>query len=364
VRDQFGNGIPGKQLAVTVAAGGGILAGLSATGVATLTTDAAGTATAPAWQLGKSARPQRLVASLVGGALLDSARATVQTSFDLDVRFVGTAPSAAVQQAFLDAAARIRGVITGDLPDVATGVLDVSECGVAGAPTINETIDDVVIYAHVGPIDGVGQILGQAGPCYARGTSTTLGLPFLGVMKFDEADLAAMVTNGTITDVMMHEMMHVLGFGSFYFGKLNLVSGFDTEAVAFLGANAARACREAGGTATCASTTPLEGNPAYGAGTRNSHLREATFDREVMTGFINGPVRPFSGITIGAFQDLGYAVNYDAKDTYSTLSALVADGPSASLSLQPGHEWETVLAPRMVVSADGRTRRRLVEVAP
>ncbi len=61
-------------------------------------------------------------------------------------------------------------------------------------------------------IDGVGGILGQAGP--------TLGI-FLpsyvyatdGVMEFDSADLLSMETAGNLFDVIVHEMAHVIGFG-------------------------------------------------------------------------------------------------------------------------------------------------------
>ena len=38
---------------------------------------------------------------------------------------------------------------------------------VAGTPAISETVDDLLIFADLQPIDGPGNIIGQAGPCLA-----------------------------------------------------------------------------------------------------------------------------------------------------------------------------------------------------
>ena len=42
---------------------------------------------------------------------------------------------------------------------------------------LDETVDDVLIFAEVSLIDGVGNILGQAGPCFARAVT---GFPVVG----------------------------------------------------------------------------------------------------------------------------------------------------------------------------------------
>ena len=91
---------------------------------------------------------------------------------------------------------------------------------------------------------------------------------------------------------------------------------------------------------------------------------ELTFAHELMTGFISGELRPISGMTIGAFHDMGYAVNYDAREGYSlgaTLSAM--DRVSTSLALGPAAaDWEEVLPVRVRISLDGRRRRAMREV--
>ena len=75
--------------------------------------------------------------------------------FTIQVRFLGglTTPQ---KNAFKTAADRWTKVIVGDLPDVMVG---------------GELIDDVLIEAQGVPIDGVGSILGQAGPTRLRPAS-------------------------------------------------------------------------------------------------------------------------------------------------------------------------------------------------
>ena len=56
-------------------------------------------------------------------------------------------------------------------------------------------------------------ILGQAGPTRLRPGSF---LPASGVMSFDSADLARMESDGSLVRVIIHEMGHVLGFGTIW----------------------------------------------------------------------------------------------------------------------------------------------------
>ena len=46
------------------------------------------------------------------------------------------------------------------------------------------------------------------------------------IMQFDTADLATMEANGSLVDVITHEMGHVLGFGTIW-TDLNLLTGAD-----------------------------------------------------------------------------------------------------------------------------------------
>src|SRR6185295_10517592 len=138
------------------------------------------------------------------------------SGFSIEVRFVGTAPSPAVQAAFTAAAHRLSQVITGALTQIdATQLSAATLCGDSTLPVIGSIVQNIVIYAKFGPIDGAGGVLGQSGPC---GIRTSTSLPFVGVMKFDSVDLAPAVASGSINAIVLHEMQHVLGFGTLWSG--------------------------------------------------------------------------------------------------------------------------------------------------
>jgi hypothetical protein len=177
-------------------------------------------------------------------------------------------------------------------------------------------VDDLRIWASVPAIDGVGNVLGQAGPCHVR-----LGVPFpiTGLLRLDAADIAAMEANGTLFDVVLHEMGHILGIGSLW----------DLSPWAFLqgvgvdpyhnGAQTVAAFNTAGGAGrTVGPKVPVENTG--GAGTVNSHWRESVHQHELMTGWISSLSNPLSIITIASLADFGYSVNMGAADAYSVFN--------------------------------------------
>ena len=246
---------------------------------------------------------------------------SVQTgSYKIDVRFVSTPPSAAIQSAFTAAANRWQQVITGDLPSISSGAIPAGSCGEAHFPAMNnETIDDIVIFAEVDSIDGPGKILGQAHPCYIRNADTTT---VIGYMRFDVADMQNMVNNGTIGDVVLHEMAHVLGFGtsSAWLRRITPAPPADTSQIRstdllFTGGAATTTFGAMGGSGNPPAENCALGVPTTcGGGTWIGHWRENTFKNELMTGYISGTGNPISRLTIAALQDLHYTVNFAAAD--------------------------------------------------
>lgn len=214
------------------------------------------------------------------------------SAYSIDVRYEGDAQ----YRSYFDAAAqRWAQVITGDLPDIQD-----SRFG---------RIDDLLIEASVVSIDGAGGILGQAGYTGLRSTGNG-GLPYRGIMQFDVADLAAMVRNGTLGSVILHEMGHVLGISESMFQIRGLTSNG-----AFVGTHAVQQYRQLS-TSAAASSVPLENDG--GAGTRGSHWEESIFNTELMTGYAeSAPPMPLSSLTIAVLQDLWYAVNYSAADVFA-----------------------------------------------
>lgn len=214
--------------------------------------------------------------------------------FDIVVSFSGglTASQMAI---FSVAEARIEAIITGDVPDVTLpgGVL----------------VDDLVIDASGVPIDGAGGVLGQAGPNMLRPVSN---LPITGTMRFDTADLAALEASGELTQVILHEMLHVIGIGTIWQLTGNL-TGAGTADPQFTGANATAEYNSI--FSNTDPSVPVENTG--GPGTADGHFRETVFDNELMTGFLNaGRPNPLSRITIGSLADIGYQVDLTQADAY------------------------------------------------
>jgi hypothetical protein len=53
-----------------------------------------------------------------------------------------------------------------------------------------------------------------------------------------------------------------------------------------------------------------------GPGTFGGHWREAIFGNELMTGYVDDHRDPLSTLTVAAFDDMGYTVNYSAAEAY------------------------------------------------
>jgi subtilisin-like proprotein convertase family protein len=222
-----------------------------------------------------------------------AAEAPPESNFKIDVVFKGGL-TPAQRSVFTLAAARWAEVIVGDLPS---------------GQVHGEVIDDLLIEAKGANIDGVHGTLGMAGPTFVR--SDTL-LPITGVMTFDSSDLANMEADGSLEDVIIHEMGHVLGLGTMW-EDMNLVEGVNTPDWRYTGA---KATQEYGALRNQGSTdVPVETDG--GEGTAGGHWDEETFRNELMTGFVNGANNPLSRVTAACLEDMGYEVNYAAADGYA-----------------------------------------------
>lgn len=348
VQDAAGHPLPNQTVSFAVTDGGGVLDGSSGT------SDANGTVTLPGWHLGKLAVPQKVQATL--GSITKDISATVTTNYRIDVRFFGASMTPAQQALFANAAARISGIVTGDLQDAQASNQDLSICGITGQPPLNEIIDDVIIFASISPIDGSGKILARAGPCLTRQNN---GLTAVGTMQFDSDDIATLTGGGSLQEVITHEMMHVLGYGVFWNTntppRALLDSITDRTNPRYLGTQARQGCVAVGGTVTCATNIPVEGPCPSGCdGTAFSHWRESTFDTELMTGFIDASPNPLSVMTIGSVADLGYVVNSAAADTY-----LIPGGQiraSNLLAADSRGPWEAPMPHGLYILENGKAR--------
>jgi hypothetical protein len=239
--------------------------------------------------------------------------------YDIELVFINHG-TPAQDSAFIEAAAIWSRIITSDINDVnfAADPVAANECH-DGQPRVDDVVDDLRIFVDIVDIDGPGGTLARAGPCLVRGLSE---LAILGTMEFDSGDMATLTSQGGLLPVVLHEMGHVLGFGTVW-DRLDLLrepslpsnQGADTH---FAGPRAIAAFDAAGGGSvyTLGAKVPVENVAREGSG--DSHWRETVLGEEIMTPFYNGGRNnPLSAITIQSLGDLGYKVDVSRAEPFS-----------------------------------------------
>ncbi len=229
--------------------------------------------------------------------------------FQIDLAITGL--TASQRRIFEQAANRWEQVIIGDLPD---------------ANYNGRAVDDLLITARGVSIDGRGGVLGRANPDRFRSGSS---IPYHGVMEFDTADLASLEANGTLFNVILHEMGHVLGIGTLW-SRLGLIQGSGGSNPRFTGSRALAQYNAIFG--TNANGVPVENSG--NTGTRDFHWRESILNTELLTGSIEaaGVPMPLSRVTVASLADLGYRVNLSAADSFQPRRANPASSGNAATS--------------------------------
>ena len=175
----------------------------------------------------------------------------------------------------------------------------------------------VTINATIGPDDGIGGTLAYAGPTYVWNQQYTNGyvISAEGDIFFDSADLPQLENNGSFSDVILHEMAHVLGFGTLWEANGVYITGSGQ----YTGANALSAWQtEFNQPNATYIPVELEGGPGtaeghwnenYGGGGFTGIVNSAQDDitSELMTGWLNAPSF-ISNTTLMSFADIGYKV--------------------------------------------------------
>jgi hypothetical protein len=216
-------------------------------------------------------------------------------AFTLNVNFASGSTFTTSQQNIINSAANYwESVITGYQPGTSFG---------AG----------IIVEADNPYIDGVGDTLGSAGP-----TSTYQDASYwftsTGSMRFDSADINDLENAGTLYDVIVHELAHIIGFGTLWDDN-NLYTNGTGQ---YTGAAALAAYKAEFNSAAAFVPVELGG----GSGTANGHWDEQDDGYgpdtqpmgkyELMTGWLNSPGSYISNTTIASFIDLGYTVNLAA----------------------------------------------------
>lgn len=209
----------------------------------------------------------------------------------------------------------------------------------------------VVVDAGVLAIDGGGGTLAQAAPTTGIVDNSGFFLAQSGILQFDSADINALTAQGSLQDIIIHELGHVLGFGTVW--ELNGVYDPATSSATSVGEYAGSF-----GLATYnqefglnENFIPIENNG--GPGTADAHFDEEFFgvalnnnstvapgtrfgpnQAEILTGFFNASLgTTFSDTTLATFQDIGFNVDFAALEEFNNPSAVPEPGSVAALTM-------------------------------
>ncbi|HVG49203.1 MAG TPA: leishmanolysin-related zinc metalloendopeptidase [Rubellimicrobium sp.] len=219
----------------------------------------------------------------------------VHSDFNITISFEGTWTQS-LQSRFVLAAEYLSALIQGDVPD-------------------QGSVDDIVISATLADIDGVGNVLGQAGPMSWRSGSF---VPSQGQMEFDTADAAEFDSLGLFDDIVIHEMLHTLGFGTVW-SMMGLTAGQVSSGTStFVGANATLAFQKLFPTLASSHPGGIPIETDGGPGTAGGHWDDDTFGNELMTGYVDGK-NYISAMTVAALEDMGYNTVFDQSNPTASL---------------------------------------------
>lgn len=246
-----------------------------------------------------------------------------EKGFDVVFRVIEGSGGPEGVTALAEAEAKLESLIFADLPNESfSGPV----CAIGGAPaaaTIDEEIDDLLVLVRFRNIDGLGGAGASGNPCLIRdGPGPTL----VGIIDLDLAEWE-ILTEQFRRDFILHETVHVMGLVP---NLLNLwgclaqpSTGPPNTRVAdshFSCPNARSAFELVGGSRYTGASVPLENGATrpLTAQTLNHHWRKSVFGAELMTGwFSSGGKAPFSRVTLGALEDLGFGVVAANADAWS-----------------------------------------------
>lgn len=195
---------------------------------------------------------------------------------------------------------------------------------------VAQGIDDISIYVMIGPLDGEGNAVAMSGACVPRGGANGwVGMPALGTIVLDEADIAQLESDGVFEAVVTREMARAMGFdpgiwslhGFLRNPSLPESPDADTHMNAPL---VVAAFDAAGGEGYSGAKAPLESGAMPGIS--DVHWRESVFGDEVMTPYVTGDSQPLSRITLEALYEVGYELDVMMADPF-TLAVARSAGP-------------------------------------
>lgn len=161
-------------------------------------------------------------------------------------------------------------------------------------------VDDVMIRFRFP--DSVPNGVARAGVCVLRTESFT---PVVGYVSLDRSAIDRLLEIGLLELVVLHEIAHVLGFGTTW-EDLDLLEG--APSAHFTGPLTRAAFDAAGGEGYSGPKVPVAKDSA--------HWRLSVFGPELMTPVLATRRAAISAITLQSFADMGYEVDHSLADDY------------------------------------------------
>ena len=240
------------------------------------------------------------------------------TEFNIDLVFLDRTQFTSREREQIQLAAdRWESIITGDIEDFSFVNRPYSRYDNLLQTTleVQDLVDDIRIF--VGTFnEPQGSVLARGGARWVRGDSD---LPILGIIAFNEARFNRINSLSGWYGISLHEIAHALGFYDWFWEpEQHDLIRFPSENNAgadahFIGPRAIAAFNRAGGWNYQGNKVPLENRESSSG--RDSHWREFVFQNEVMDTSA-GIGEYLSEITIAAFEDMGYEVDYTQADVY------------------------------------------------
>jgi len=205
----------------------------------------------------------------------------MEGGFNINLNFTGEGWSHELIQEAESMAELLSTLIIGDIPD---------------EEYKGNIVDDLSLNLELGSLDGEGNVLGHAGIREWRQESE---LPLIAEIFFDVADSEQLLDQDRFDDLVLHEMIHTLGFIS---TNKSLISLIDKENF-YIGMNGVNEYQKGVENGVYKAENGLLTN--WDSGFHWDNMGPSLQTNEIMSANIHG-INHLSTVTLGVIEDLGY----------------------------------------------------------
>ena len=239
------------------------------------------------------------------------------TKFNIDLSIQVMNPS--VSKGIAQGRDRWMSIIVGDLPDVPNPDWFFDDGGYCTGIPYPSVIDDTYLCVLEAEIDNAGNGEFNIYGYYKTGSfRETGGLAYEGYIEFDTYDAAQLLRKpGQWETLFLRMMGFAIGFDQLLYFDL---THFDDVTTYYTGANGLKVWQEWG----CSGNPPM-----FAVDSQGYYWDSKCLVNELFTEKFN-PKGKLSKLTIAAFEDMGYTVDYNAADKYNVEDILCCKNAGGS----------------------------------